>query len=50
MNPEAGLSEYKLDTLEAMLRDYESIEKPDEWDAARMAAIDKEIKRRKRKK
>ena len=50
MNPEAGLKEYKLDTLEAMLRGYQEKAEPDEYDKSRAKAIAAEIKRRKRKK
>jgi len=41
-----GLTQYRMDTLESILRDLNAVEKPDEWQRGRKKAIKAELKSR----
>ena len=50
MNPTNGVNEYRTETLEGLLSDYQVKEKKDWWDRERIKAIESELNARKRRK
>ena len=45
---EKSIRDYRSDTLEAILRDYQKRARKDAWDTARIAAIEAELKKRRK--
>jgi hypothetical protein len=45
---ERSIRDYRTDTLQAILADYQKRTRKDSWDTARIAAIQAELERRRR--
>jgi hypothetical protein len=49
MNPTNGVQEYRTETLEGLLSDYQIKEEKDWWDRERIKAIQNELKARQKR-